>query len=90
MKKIVAAAMLVAFAASAAFAADVVTLKTKMGDVTFNHKKHQDNLKDCKICHGEGTPAKLTLGKDKAHTLCKGCHTEKKQGPTGCKDCHKK
>jgi hypothetical protein len=46
---------------------------------------------ECKTCHGEGTPGKLSLGgKDPAHKLCTGCHTEKKAGPTKCFDCHKK
>ena len=33
---------------------------------------------------------KLTLDKDAAHKLCKGCHVTKKAGPTKCGDCHKK
>lgn len=89
MKKVLAVALMVAFAASAAFAADTVVLKAKNGNVTFNHKKHSATG-DCKSCHGEGTPAKLTLGKDAAHKLCKGCHETKKAGPTKCGECHKK
>ncbi|KAF0221446.1 MAG: hypothetical protein FD174_584 [Geobacteraceae bacterium] len=91
MKKLLAAALIVAFAASAAFAGapDSVTMKAKNGNVTFNHKAHSA-AGDCKVCHGEGTPAKLTLGKDPAHKLCKGCHETKKAGPTKCGECHKK
>ena len=89
MKKVVAAVLMVAFAASAAFAADTVVLKAKNGSVTFDHKKHSTSM-DCKTCHGEGTPSKLTLGKDVAHKLCKGCHETKKAGPTKCGECHKK
>lgn len=89
MKKVLAVALMVAFAASAAFAADTVVLKAKNGNVTFDHKKHSASG-DCKSCHGEGTPAKLTLGKDAAHKLCKGCHETKKAGPTKCGECHKK
>lgn len=89
MKKVLAVALMVAFAASAAFAADTVVLKAKNGNVTFDHKKHSATG-DCKTCHGEGTPAKLTLGKDAAHKLCKGCHETKKAGPTKCGECHKK
>ncbi|ABQ28267.1 cytochrome c3 family protein [Geotalea uraniireducens] len=89
MKKVLAVALMVAFAASAAFAADTVVLKAKNGNVTFDHKKHSATG-DCKSCHGEGTPAKLTLGKDAAHKLCKGCHETKKAGPTKCGECHKK
>lgn len=90
MKNLIIAAMLVAFATSAAFAADVVVLKAKNGDITFNHKAHQDTLKDCKICHGDAKPAKMELDKEKAHALCKECHTTKGQGPTKCGECHKK
>jgi opacity protein-like surface antigen len=88
MKKLLVAAMLVAFAASTAMAADTVTLEAKNGNVTFNHKKHSESM-ECKICHGEGTPGKLELGKDKAHALCKDCHTTKAAGPTQCGYCHK-
>jgi opacity protein-like surface antigen len=89
MKKILAVALMVAFATSAAFAADTVVLKAKNGNVTFDHKKHSAAM-ECKTCHGEGTPAKLTLDKDAAHKLCKGCHETKKAGPTKCGECHKK
>jgi DnaJ-class molecular chaperone len=91
MKKVLSALLMVVFAASAALAAapDTVTLKAKNGDVTFDHKKHSAS-RDCKACHGEGTPAKLILGKDSAHKLCKECHQAKKAGPTKCGECHKK
>ncbi|ACM18981.1 cytochrome c, 3 heme-binding sites [Geotalea daltonii FRC-32] len=89
MKKVLAVVLMVAFSASAAFAADTVVMKAKNGNVTFDHKKHSASG-DCKSCHGEGTPAKLTLGKDAAHKLCKGCHETKKAGPTKCGECHKK
>ncbi len=77
------------FIAAFASAADMMTLKAKNGDVTFNHKTHGDSL-TCKPCHGDGTPGKLSLGKDAAHKQCKGCHDSKKAGPTKCMDCHKK
>ena len=91
MKKVVSAMIMVAFAASSALAAgpDKVTMKSKIGDVTFNHKAHAA-AGDCKVCHGEGTPAKLALGKDAAHKLCKECHQKKAAGPTKCGECHKK
>ncbi|MCM2359854.1 MAG: cytochrome c family protein, partial [Geobacteraceae bacterium] len=61
------------------------------GDVTFNHKKHQDSLKDCKACHATEAGGKIEgFGKDIAHKTCKGCHEEKKAGPTKCGECHKK
>lgn len=90
MKKVVVAvALTLAFAVSA-LAADMVVFPAKNGNVTFNHKAHQERLKDCTLCHGEGAPAKIAIDKDKAHALCRGCHTEKKAGPTKCGECHKK
>ena len=89
MKKVLAAVVMVAFAVSGAVAADELVLKAKNGDVKFNHKKHSASG-DCKACHGEAKPGKLTLGKDAAHKLCKGCHETKKAGPTKCGECHKK
>ena len=76
--------------AGAAFASDVIDLPASMGKVSFPHKKHQEMLKDCKKCHEKGPGKIAELGKDWAHKTCKGCHTELKKGPTGCKDCHKK
>ncbi len=93
MKTILSAFVAVAFlfAAAPAIAAappKVVVLKAKEGDVTFDHTKHQKL--GCKSCH-PGAPAKITFEtKEKAHDLCVNCHKEKKQGPTECKDCHKK
>jgi cytochrome c553 len=76
--------------ASGAMAADIITMEAKNGNVAFDHKKHQEALKDCKACHEKG-PGKIEgFGKDLAHKTCKGCHEEKKQGPTKCGDCHKK
>lgn len=91
MKKVLSAMIMVVFAASAAMAAapDTVTMKAKNGDVTFNHKAHAA-AGDCKSCHGEGTPAKLTLGKAAAHKLCIDCHKAKSAGPAKCGECHKK
>jgi hypothetical protein len=92
MKKLVAVVALGLFCATAAFAADEITLKAKNGDVKFNHKKHQDSLgKDsCKACH-EKAPGKIEgWGKDLAHKQCKGCHETKHAGPTKCGECHKK
>ncbi|MCM2359831.1 MAG: cytochrome c family protein [Geobacteraceae bacterium] len=90
MKRIIAAAAVTLFTASLALAADVITLPAKNGDVTFPHKKHQELLKDCKVCHEKG-PGKIEgFGKDIAHKNCKGCHEEKKAGPTKCSECHKK
>lgn len=91
MKRTIVALFAVAAFAGTAFAADVIELPASMGKVTFPHKKHQEMLKDCTKCHGSAAVGKIPeLGKDWAHKTCKGCHTEMKQGPQGCKDCHKK
>lgn len=90
MKRSVVVLLTVILSTGSALAADVIELPASMGKVTFPHKKHQLMLKDCKKCH-EAAPGKIAaLGKDWAHKTCKGCHTEMKKGPTGCKDCHKK
>ena len=89
MKKLLVAALLVAFSSSFALAVDTVVLEAKNGNVTFNHKAHSESM-ECKVCHGEGTPAKIELDKEKAHALCKTCHADKGAGPTKCGDCHKK
>ncbi len=92
MKRIVAVVVLLLFVAAPVIAQDMVTLKSKMGDVTFNHKVHGEKV-GCKACHPTEPPAKFSLGgKDPAHKVCAGCHTEKKAGPQAnkCPDCHKK
>lgn len=78
---------------AAAIPASVV-LEAKMGKVTLPHQKHADMM-ECATCHGDATPGKLELGKDKAHALCMGCHKEKEAakapaGPTKCAGCHVK
>jgi hypothetical protein len=51
-------------------------------------------IEKCESCHNKAagiTNAKVVTFKDAAHTNCKGCHTEKKAGPTTkCVECHKK
>lgn len=87
MKKFLVVMMLVAFAATSAIAADVVTYEGK-GVVTFNHKAHGEKL-GCEKCH-EGEPAKITVDKAAAHgDTCKNCH-KAEGGPTKCNDCHVK
>jgi len=89
MKKMLAIALLLAFTAGSAIAADTVVMKAKNGDVTFDHKSHSGTM-DCKICHGDAKPGKVELDKDAAHALCKDCHSKKGAGPTKCGECHKK
>lgn len=72
----------------AAQSPDSVVIENAKGNVTFSHGRHGE-LYGCTVCHGEGTPAFIQLGKDTAHTLCKNCHKEK-GGPTTCNGCHKK
>lgn len=92
MKKTASTLLACAFLAlaSTAFAAPPpaeVSLKSKNGDVNFNHKLHQ--AQGCKKCHGAGTPSKIELDKDKAHALCTECHKEKAKGPETTKDAKK-
>ncbi|GAC1467844.1 MAG: cytochrome c3 family protein [Desulfuromonadaceae bacterium] len=88
---VVAMLAVTAFAGTAFAAADVIEMPASMGKITFNHKKHQEQLKDCTKCHATATGGKIEgFGKDVAHKTCKGCHAEMKKGPTGCKECHKK
>jgi c(7)-type cytochrome triheme protein len=94
VKKVIAAVMLTVFSAGLVFAADVITLPAKFGDVKFPHKAHQERLKNCKLCH-EKTPGKIEgFGKEKAHKLCGDCHKAKGAGPMitakDCKKCHTK
>uniref|UniRef100_A0A831TZ32 Cytochrome C n=1 Tax=Geobacter metallireducens TaxID=28232 RepID=A0A831TZ32_GEOME len=91
MKQLIAAVALTIFAAGAALAADTLTFTAKNGNVSFDHKKHQQIAGDCKSCHEKG-PGKIEgFGKDLAHGKgCKGCHEQKKAGPTKCGECHKK
>lgn len=90
MKNLIVVLLLLAVAAAPLFAADMVTMEAKNGNVTFNHKAHSESM-DCQSCHkDQDTPSKLELDKDAAHALCKGCHQEKGGGPTKCGECHKK
>jgi len=92
MKRLLAAALLIAFSVSTAIAADTLVLQNKIGKVVFPHKMHQEMLQqDCTLCHGKNKPGKIEgFNKDAAHKLCKGCHETKKAGPVKCYDCHKK
>ncbi len=91
MKKLLVAALLVAFAATPALAVEDTYSYTGKGTVTFNHKVHGEKL-GCEACH-EGEPAKIEVT-DKAtgHAACLDCHKEKKAegAPTKCGACHVK
>lgn len=90
MKRLIVMLMVLVFVGvGVAIAADSVVYEASQGKVTFNHKAHQEKLKDCSKCHA-GTPAKIAISKDVAHKeLCKKCHAEM-GGPTKCGECHKK
>jgi len=90
MKKLILIMMLLAFVSVAvATASDSVVYENSKGNVTFNHKAHQEKLGgDCSKCH-QGEPAKIEVNKDYGHNVCKACHKEM-NGPTKCNDCHKK
>jgi hypothetical protein len=64
-------------------------LEASYGNITFPHATHSGTF-DCTVCHGEGTPGRFGLDKEKAHVLCKDCHKKEGSGPTECKGCHKK
>ena len=77
---------------------DIVLQGGKAGSISFPHHKHQNNLKDCNLCHNlfpqnSGSIDKLkTEGKLKIKevmTQCQDCHRQK-GGPKNCNGCHKK
>lgn len=79
---------------------ETVVIKSKLGNVTFPHQRHERIAANCETCHHMGVAAGSCItchnqnpeapkAKDAFHRLCKGCHADKR-GPSGCKDCHKK
>ncbi|SHI81677.1 Class III cytochrome C family protein [Malonomonas rubra DSM 5091] len=105
MKKMLVLFAIVAFVAASAFVAVAqdkgpasITMEVKMGNVTFDHAKHQ-GLTDCATCHHTGDFAackschdvkpEAPKSKKAYHDQCKGCH-KKESGPTKCKGCHVK
>ena len=80
-------------------------VKKSKSAVDFSHKKHADNIKNCKECHHKSDAGKegkcSSCHKAKAegktpdfkeamHTKCRDCHKKMAKGPTKCDDCHKK
>lgn len=86
---LVAAALFSSTLALATENPEVVTLKSKFGNVTFQHKIHGQSM-SCSSCHGDTIGPMAPLGKDRAHGLCLACHKTGGAGPTKCGDCHKK
>lgn len=71
--------------------AKVIVLPAKPGDVTFEHQKHMQMKNSCAPCHASEKGGKIEgFGKDMAHSVCKGCHSDQKAGPTTCSGCHHK
>lgn len=66
-----------------------IVLEASFGNVTFPHGMHSEAY-ECAVCHGDETPGRFGLDKEKAHALCKDCHKQEGAGPTGCTGCHKK
>jgi c(7)-type cytochrome triheme protein len=75
----------------------------KRGPVLFPHRRHQEKLGDCDICHSvfpqkagiiKELKAQRKLKKKQVmNKLCTRCHKEKKRegikaGPTTCAKCH--
>lgn len=88
MKNLLVVTALVTFVGSTVFAAEVISLQAKIGDVTYNHKLHSKKA-DCKLCHKDAPYGAFSLDKDQAHTVCKDCHI-KQGGPTKCDECHER
>lgn len=107
----VAIAAMVIFGAAFVIAAENrggETLKVDGGSkgiVSFPHKTHQDQLKDCNICHSVFAQEmgviktlkekKELKGKQVMNDLCIKCHKDykasgKTSGPTTCSGCHTK
>ena len=104
MKRLIIAVMLVAFACTIAYAAaDVVTYESKKGNVTFDHKAHNELAENgCETCHESIFPkSREPINyKDKMHktaeaekTSCATCHHaggESFETKGNCKKCHVK
>jgi predicted CXXCH cytochrome family protein len=71
------------------FAADIIVLPSESGKVIFTHKKHQEAIKDCEVCHKTALGTIKEFGQYRPHKLCIGCHEKKKSGPIDCVGCHK-
>ncbi len=77
----------------------------RKGNITLPHREHQQNLKDCKICHSifPKKAGSINAMKDDGalkkkqvmNKLCLNCHRALKKagrdaGPISCSGCHKK
>jgi hypothetical protein len=75
----------------------IVSMKTKMGTVTFDHIIHS-NKNECIVCHHSGVNvscktchgvnSEILKVKKAFHKQCKACHKDQEVGPVKCKECH--
>ena len=102
---ILGTALVVAVANTEKGAEEMTMVGGEKGDVWFPHRKHQNNLGDCKTCHDLFPQEAGTIQKMKAegelkkkqimNKKCLACHRKMKKageptGPTSCKKCHHK
>lgn len=111
VKLIFIAAIFILFIFSIAFsqqnsgAENIMLEGGESGAVPFPHKKHQENLKDCNICHTLFDQETGSIEKMKAedrlkpkqvmNMQCLKCHRDTKKagkasGPVSCATCHSK
>ncbi len=67
---------------------DIIEFPSETGKVIFTHKKHQEAIKDCAVCH-KTAPGTIKEFEQSPHKLCMGCHEKKKSGPIDCLVCHR-
>jgi hypothetical protein len=69
---------------------ETAVLTTKMfGEVVVDHRAHLERRAPCKACHGSGPVGPIgSMGAERGHAACRGCHVEQARGPVGCRDCH--
>jgi len=74
----------------------------RTGNVPFPHRRHQESLEDCLVCHQlfpqrngaiDDLKASGDLKKKQVMKTCQKCHRKlakagKKSGPVSCRKCH--
>ncbi len=86
MRKTAFSIMSIFFIMGTSYAADDIVLPAMRGNVTFTHKKHQNNIKNCNACHDEKHKDKINA--ISYHRLCMDCHEKMLKGPDRCDECH--
>ncbi|MCW5980842.1 MAG: hypothetical protein KIT09_22365 [Bryobacteraceae bacterium] len=95
--------LVVALVALAADAPKTLVFESKLGNVTYDHAKHNERVKnDCKVCHDKlfpqsRAPINFKAGMHKpaeaAKTSCAACHHpggEAFESKANCNKCHVK